>query len=109
MLQHDIPDDYVLSTNESHSVREIIEKAFKLCGVVIKWEGYGVNEIGYNEKTGQALIFINEKYYRPAEVDVLLGDSTKARTILGWQPKTSFDQLIEMMIKQDTTCIIHVI
>jgi GDPmannose 4,6-dehydratase len=109
MLQHDTPDDYVLSTNESHTVREIIEKAFKLCGITIKWEGYGVNEIGYNEKTGQALIFINEKYYRPAEVDVLLGDSTKARRVLGWQPKTSFDQLIEMMIKQDTTCIIHVL
>jgi GDPmannose 4,6-dehydratase len=108
MLQHDVPDDYVLSTNETHTVREMIEKAFGLCGFKIKWEGSGVNEIGYNEKTGQAMVFISEKYYRPAEVDILLGDSTKARTVLGWNPKTSFDQLIKMMVDYDTKYVAYV-
>lgn len=109
MLQHDTPDDYVLSTNETHTVREMIEKAFGMRGFNIKWEGSGVNEIGYNEKTGQVMIFMNEKYYRPAEVDILLGDSTKARTVLGWKPKTSFDDLIKLMVDNDTTCPIYVI
>ena len=109
MLQHDTPDDYVLSTNETHTVREMIEKAFGMRGFNIKWEGSGVNEIGYNEKTGQVMIFMNEKYYRPAEVDILLGDSTKARTVLGWKPKTSFDELIKLMVDNDTTCPIYVI
>lgn len=106
MLQADEPDDYVLSTNETHSVREMIEIAFGMCGFDIKWEGSGVNEIGYNSKTGQALIFIDEKYYRPTEVEVLHGDSTKARNILGWEPKTSFNKLIEMMVKHDTRSVI---
>ena len=106
MLQADEPDDYVLSTNETHSVREMIEIAFGMCGFDIKWEGSGVNEIGYNSKTGQALIFIDEKYYRPTEVEVLHGDSTKARNILGWEPKTSFNKLIEMMVNHDTTSVI---
>ena len=106
MLQADEPDDYVLSTNETHSVREMIEIAFGMCGFDIKWEGSGVNEIGYNSKTGQALIFIDEKYYRPTEVEVLHGDSTKARNILGWEPKTSFVKLIEMMVKHDTRSVI---
>ncbi len=109
MLQHDTPDDYVLSTNETHTVREMIEKAFGMRGFNIKWEGSGVNEIGYNEKTGQVMIFMNEKYYRPAEVDILLGDSTKARTVLGWKPKTSFDDLIKLMVDNDTTCPIYVL
>ena len=107
MLQHDIPDDYVLSTDETHSVREIIEKAFGMCGFKIKWEGSGVNEIGYNEKTGQAMIFISEKYYRPSEVELLWGDSTKARTVLGWKPKTSFYELIRTMVENDTKCGIY--
>ena len=109
MLQHDVADDYVLSTNETHTVREMIEKSFGLCGFKIKWEGSGVNEIGYNEKTGQAMVFISEKYYRPAEVDILLGDSTKARTILGWSPKTSFDELIKMMVDHDTKSFVYVL
>ena len=106
MLQADEPDDYVLSTNETHSVREMIEVAFGMSGFDIEWEGCGVNEIGYNKRTGQALIFIDEKYYRPTEVEVLHGDSTKARNILGWEPKTSFKKLIEMMVKHDTTSLI---
>jgi hypothetical protein len=103
------PDDYVLSTNETHSVREMIEKAFGMCGFKIKWEGSGVNEIGYNESTGQAMIFISEKYYRPAEVDILWGDSTKARTVLGWNPKTSFDELIKLMVINDTKYMTYIL
>ena len=102
MLQADTPDDYVLSTNETHSVREFIEKAFKLRGFIIKWTGEGVNEIGYDETTKRELIFISEKYYRPTEVEILLGDSTKVRNALGWKPSYSFDELIEEMV--DTDC-----
>ena len=108
MLQHDVPDDYVLSTDETHSVREIIEKAFGMCGFKIKWEGSGINEVGYNEKTGQAMIYISDKYYRPSEVELLWGDSTKARTVLGWNPKTSFHDLIEIMVENDTKYVMHI-
>ena len=101
MLQQDKADDYVLSTNEFHSVREFIEKAFSLKGFNIKWKGEGVNEIGYDEKTGRELIFISEKYFRPAEVEELLGDSTKARDKLGWQNKYSFDELVKEMVEKD--------
>ena len=87
----------------------MIEKAFGMCGFKIKWEGSGVNEIGYNESTGQAMIFISEKYYRPAEVDILWGDSTKARTVLGWNPKTSFDELIKLMVINDTKYMTYIL
>lgn len=102
ILQNDKPDDFVLSTNEYHSVREFVEKAFSLKGFSIKWKGCGVEEIGYDEKTGKELIFISEKYFRPAEVDELLGDSSKARTELGWAPKYSFDDLVKEMVNADT-------
>ena len=101
ILQQDKPEDFVLSTNEFHSVREFIEKAFSLKGFNIKWKGEGIDEIGYDEKTGRELIFISEKYFRPAEVEELLGDSTKARTTLGWKNKYSFDQLVKEMVEQD--------
>ena len=101
MLQVDKPDDYVLSTNEFHSVREFIEKAFALKGFNIKWKGEGLDEIGYDEITGRELIFIDERYFRPAEVEELLGDSTKARTKLGWKPNYSFDDLVKEMVDLD--------
>ena len=101
ILQEKKPDDFVLSTNEFHSVREFIEKAFALKGFNIKWKGKGVNEIGYDENTGRELIFISERYFRPAEVEELLGDSTKAREKLGWRPKYSFDALVKEMVDQD--------
>ena len=101
MLQVDTPDDYVLSTNEFHSVREFIEKAFALKGFNIKWKGSGLDEIGYDEATGRELIFINERYFRPAEVDELLGDSTKAREELDWKPQYTFDDLVKEMVEQD--------
>jgi GDPmannose 4,6-dehydratase len=101
ILQADEPDDYVLSTNEFHSVREFIEKAFILKGIDIKWKGSGLDEVGYDENTGRELIFISEKYFRPAEVEELLGDSTKARKELGWEPQYSFDDLVQEMVEQD--------
>ena len=101
ILQQEKPDDYVLSTNEFHSVREFVEKAFKIKGFNIKWKGEGINEIGFDENTGKELIFVSEKYFRPAEVEELLGDSTKARTILGWKPKYTFDELVKEMVLED--------
>ena len=101
ILQADEPQDYVLSTNEFHSVREFIEKAFALRGFDIKWKGTGVDEIGYDEHTGRKLICISERYFRPAEVEELLGDSTKARTELGWNPQYSFDTLVKEMVDSD--------
>lgn len=103
MLQADTPEDYVLSTNEFHSVREFIEKAFALKGLDIQWKGEGLNEIGFDQKTGRELIFISDKYFRPAEVEELLGDSTKARDELKWKPDTSFDSLVEEMVMHDCT------
>jgi GDPmannose 4,6-dehydratase len=101
MLQQDTPDDYILSTNEMHSVREFVEKTFALRGFDIKWKGEGLNEIGYDAKSGRELIFVSEKYFRPAEVEELLGDSTKARTQLGWSPEYTFDDLVKEMVDHD--------
>ena len=106
MLQQDTPDDYVLSTNEFHSVREFVEKSFALRGFDIAWKGEGLNEVGYDKNTGRELIFISEKYFRPAEVEELLGDSTKARDQLGWVPKYSFDMLVKEMV--DCDCPLNV-
>ena len=101
ILQHDKPCDYVLSTNEYHSVKEFVEKSFKLKGFDIAWKGEGLDEIGYDKITGRELIFVSEKYFRPTEVDELLGDSTKARTELGWVPQYSFDELVKEMVEED--------
>jgi GDPmannose 4,6-dehydratase len=101
ILQQDTPDDYVLSTNEYHSVREFVEKTFKLKGFDIKWKGTGIDEVGYDTITGKELIFISKKYFRPCEVDELLGDSTKARDKLGWKPEYSFETLLEEMVEHD--------
>ena len=101
MLQQDKPDDYVLATNEMKSVREFVEKAFEIKGFNIKWKGKGLDEIGYDEKTGRDLIFVSEKYYRPCEVDELLGDPSKAKKELGWEQKISFDELIKEMVQND--------
>jgi len=102
MLQQEKPEDYVLSTNEFHSVREFVEKSFALRGFDIQWKGNGLDEIGYDSNTGRELIFVSKKYFRPAEVEELLGDSTKARTELGWTPAVSFDMLVKEMV--DTDC-----
>ena len=102
MLQHNKPDDFVIASGEQHSVREFVELAFKIISINIKWIGKGVNEKGVNEVTGQTLIEIDPKYYRPTEVDALLGDPAKAKNELGWNPKeTSFEKLVEIMVKHD--------
>lgn len=102
MLQQEKADDYVLATNEYHSVREFIEKAFSYKGLNIKWKDDGVNEVGYDIETNKLLINISEKYFRPAEVDELLGDSTKAFNELGWKPTYTFDMLVKEMVDSDT-------
>ena len=101
ILQRNKPDDYVLSTNEFHSVREFVEKAFALKGFKIVWQGSGLDEVGIDELTGKVVVRVSEKYFRPAEVEELLGDSTKAREELGWVPKYSFDELVKEMVEQD--------
>lgn len=101
ILQQDKPDDFVLATNETHTVREFVEKAFKVIGVTIIWEGSGVDEVGKDKDTGKIRIRINEKYFRPTEVEMLLGDSTKARKVLNWKPKVSFEELVVEMVNAD--------
>jgi GDPmannose 4,6-dehydratase len=101
MLQQENPEDYVLSTNEYHSVKEFVEKAFALKGFQIKWRGEGVEEVGYDENTGRELILVSSRYFRPAEVEELLGDSSKARRELGWTPKCTFDELVREMVEAD--------
>ena len=98
MLQQDFPEDFVLSTNEMHSVREFVEKSFAVKGITIKWVGEYLDEVGCCSKSGRVLIKVSQKYFRPAEVDLLIGDSTKARTLLGWEPSISFDKLVEEMV-----------
>ena len=105
MLQQNVPDDYVLSTNEFHSVREFVEKAFALRGIHIQWSGSGLNEVGYDAYTGRELIFVSDKYFRPAEVEELLGDSSKACANLGWFATTSFDELVCEMVDADCPTI----
>ena len=101
MLQQDEPTDYVLSTDEYHTVREFLEKAFAHRGIIIEWKGSGLEEIGCDSKTGVVLVSVSEQYFRPAEVEALLGDSTKARNELGWKPKYSFDELVKEMVDHD--------
>ncbi len=101
MLQSNEPKDYILSTNEFHSVREFVEKSFKLKGFDIKWYGSGLEEVGYDSHTKKTLIKISEKYFRPTEVEELLGDSKKARTELGWKPSYAFEELVKEMVEED--------
>ena len=102
MLQHDKPEDFVIATGEQHTVREFVEKAFEVLDIRITWEGAGANEKGIDSKTGKVIVEIDPKYYRPTEVETLLGDPTKAKIVLGWDPKeTSFDRLVKLMVESD--------
>ena len=101
MLQKEKPEDYVLSTNEYHSVREFVEEAFKLKGMEIEWKGKGLNEKGYLKGSMIVLVKVDEKYFRPAEVESLLGDSSKARRELNWKNKCSFLELVKEMVEED--------
>ena len=99
MLQQPKPKDYVIATNETHSVREFVDETFNLVNMPLEWEGKGLNEIGkYKDKT---IVKVNPDFYRPAEVDILLGDYSKAKKELGWEPKTKFKKLVKMMIESD--------
>lgn len=101
MLQQETGDDYVLAMNETHTVREFCELSAKELDIDLIWQGTGSDEKGIDQKTGQTIIEIDPKYFRPAEVDLLIGDPTKAQTKLGWQPKTSFQELVKIMVQAD--------
>jgi len=101
ILQHETADDFVLSSGEMHSVRDFVQLAFKKINVDIIWQGKGVNEKGYNKQNGKCLVEVDPRYFRPAEVDQLLGDSRKAKKILGWETKITLDDLVSEMIEND--------
>ena len=102
ILQHPVPEDFVIATGEMHTVREFCTLAFAQAGIEIRWEGTGVDEKGIDVATNRVLVEIDPKYFRPSEVEQLLGDPTKARTLLGWNPtKTSFPELIRIMVEHD--------
>lgn len=101
MLQHNEPDDFILATNETHSVREFVEEACKYLGFELEWKGKGEKEKGIDKKTGKTIIEIDPKYFRPAEVDILLGDYSKAKNKLGWEPETKFKELVKLMVEAD--------
>jgi GDPmannose 4,6-dehydratase len=107
ILQQDKPDDYVLATGESHSVREFVEKAFAHIGRKVVWRGSGVNETGVDQATGEMLVEIDPRYFRATEVDALLGDPSKARAKLGWRHKTSFDTLVTDMVEADMVAVLE--
>ncbi|MGB2588691.1 MAG: GDP-mannose 4,6-dehydratase, partial [Pseudolabrys sp.] len=105
IVQQDEPDDYVLATGERHSVREFVEKAFACVDIDIEWRGSGIKEKGINTRSGQVLVEIDPRYFRPTEVDLLLGDPSKARQRLGWRHKTSFDDLVKEMVAADLAVV----
>ena len=106
MLQHGTPEDFVIATGEQHSVREFTERAFHEVGIDLRWEGEGVEERGIDIATGRVLVEVDPKYFRPAEVETLLGDPTKAKELLGWNPsKTSFEELVRIMVRHDVAYV----
>ncbi len=108
ILQQDQPDDFVIATGEMHTVREFCTLAFKYAGIDLRWEGTGIEEKGIDTKTGNVLVEVDPKYFRPAEVDQLLGDPTKAKSQLGWNPRTtSFEELVKIMVEHDMNYVKH--
>ncbi len=105
MLQQDTPDDYVIATNETRTVREFVEIAFKHVDITVEWQGSGVDEIGIDKATGNTIVKINPKFFRPAEVDILLGDPAKAEKNLGWEREISFANLVERMVTNDMALV----
>jgi GDPmannose 4,6-dehydratase len=102
ILQHETPEDFIIATGEMHTVREFCTLAFTEAGICLRWEGEGVHEKGIDAATGKTLIEVDPNYFRPAEVEQLLGDPTKAKTLLGWNPvKTSFQELVKIMVRHD--------
>ena len=105
MLQQDKPDDYVVATNETRTVREFVEIAFKTAGIDIEWQGTGVDEVGINKENGKTVVKVSKKFFRPAEVDILLGNPEKAEKTLGWKREISFAELVERMVKNDLALV----
>ena len=105
MLQQDKPDDYVVATNETRTVREFVEIAFRTAGIDIEWQGTGVNEVGIDKATGRTVVKVSEKFFRPAEVDILLGNPEKAEKTLGWTREISFAELVERMVRNDLALV----
>ncbi|MGO9360990.1 MAG: GDP-mannose 4,6-dehydratase [Xanthobacteraceae bacterium] len=101
MLQQDKPEDYVIATGQQHSVREFLEIAAKRAGIAVRWQGTGVDEKGYDARSGKCIVEVDPRYFRPAEVETLLGDASKAKRNLGWSPATSFDDLVTEMMEED--------
>lgn len=101
ILQQEKPEDFVLATGKTTTVREFCERSFHHAGIDLKWEGEGVNEKGIDKKTGNVLVEVDPTYFRPTEVDLLIGDASKAKKLLGWEPKYNVDQLIEEMVEED--------
>ena len=101
MMQHSEPDDFVLSTNRKISVRKFVELSYKEIGIDIFWNGFGVDEKGYNRETGDVLVEIDKEYFRPAEVDLLIGDYSKAKSLLGWSPRYTVEEIIKEMVSED--------
>jgi GDPmannose 4,6-dehydratase len=105
MTQHPTPDDYVLATGEKHTVREFCQLAFARVGIELEFRGEGENEVGIDTATGNEVLAIDARYFRPTEVDLLIGDATKARTVLGWTPRVTFTELVEMMVDADLATV----
>jgi GDPmannose 4,6-dehydratase len=101
MLQQETPDDYVIATGEQHSVREFVTKVAAEFGTDLEWRGHGISEEGIDSKSGKSIVKVDSRYFRPTEVDTLLGDSTKAKTQLNWKPETTFDTLVRDMVAAD--------
>ena len=101
MLQQDKADDYVIATNETRTVREFVERAFKCVDIDIIWEGKNEKEIGKDSNTGKTIVRVNPEFFRPAEVDILIGNPAKAEKVLGWKREISFSELVERMIEND--------
>ncbi len=101
MLQAETPNDYVVASGETHTVREFCEKSFRAAGIPLEWRGTGAEEKGHDARDGRILIEVDPKYFRPAEVDLLLGDPSRARAELGWSQKVTFDGLVGMMVESD--------
>lgn len=101
MMQQDTPDDFVIATGQGHTVREFVERAFAYVNIAIEWSGSGVHELGKNAQTGEVLVRIDPRYFRPTEVELLCGDATKAKNVLGWQPTVTFHELVNIMMQAD--------
>jgi len=101
MLQQEKPEDFVIATGETHTVKEFAEHAFDEAGIKIEWKGEGIDEKGYNKETGKVIVEVDKNYFRPCEVEMLLGDPTKAKNKLGWEPKVKFEKLVKMMVRND--------